>query len=632
MHFGSKKKTVAICVSGYNWECEVKITDAFLRRCEASDINVLIFSSLMIKGDYPKGIEANKNLVRGEDEIYNLINYDLLDGLVLFRGSIFKESTVQKIASTCEEKNIPYISIHNHGGEFPHNVIIEDNSGLELLVEHLVRDHGLRRLDFIGGYPDNRETIIRLEAYKKVLRKYNIPIEERRIEYGHFWKHSVDCAKKLLQIDTPDAFVCANDTMAIMVSDYLKNEGYIIPSDLVVTGFDGTSDACTYSPSITTIKVDFEKAGEQGFELLSKLMNGKVDVEDEHVYPELLIQESCGCQIGKKRDFNYIDSKYVERYLSETFNKNLIKTDVYFSDAESADELFGYLLSEVEFFKFDDICFCINKDFEDEHKAFMYEESEKYGLSEEMNAYYKDKKGKFVKTSFKTSELYPESFISASRTNEMTFSPLYHKSEFIGYVAYSPAKGEIFRDYFLLWMMNASNVIGSFYSRKELERSSFQDYMTGLYNRRGMSKIFASSKKKIAAGKGYVSMFCADIDGLKRINDDYGHEAGDVAIIKIADTLKEVFGDDVPCIRTGGDEFCILLLSSHKPDTDRYIKNLEKKLEAFNASSGLQFLLNCSCACSTVKYSDFVDFDTLRKASDIELYKVKDTHHSGKNN
>ena len=101
MHFGSKKKTVAICVSGYNWECEVKITDAFLRRCEASDINVLIFSSLMIKGDYPKGIEANKNLVRGEDEIYNLINYDLLDGLVLFRGSIFKESTVQKISYNC---------------------------------------------------------------------------------------------------------------------------------------------------------------------------------------------------------------------------------------------------------------------------------------------------------------------------------------------------------------------------------------------------------------------------------------------------------------------------------------------------------------------------------------------------
>jgi len=626
MLLGLKKKTIAICVAGYNWECEVKIVRGILRGCKEKDVDVQIFSSLMSKGDYPHEAFANKNFIRGEDEIYNLINYELLDGIFLFRGSIYSEDTVQKIAENCKKYNIPFVSIHNRAGEFPHNLVIEDNQGLELIVEHLIRDHGMRRIDFIGGYPDNKETIVRLNAYKKVLQKYNIPVEERRIEYGHFWKHSVECAKKLIQIDMPDAFVCANDTMAIMVSDYLKNQGYVLPTDVVVTGFDGIADAEVYTPSITTVRVDFEDAGVKAFEQLWALMSGH-EVEDVHVYPQLVIHESCGCKGIKKRDFNYIDSKYVERYISETFHKNLIKTDVYFYDSKNPDELFMHLLNEVKFFKFDTFSFCINAELNDENQTCFLENNGKYGISEKLISYTLDKKGNLVKYDVNPKKLYSEKQFSTKTDHVMSFSPLYYKSNYIGYVVYSPADGELFRDFFALWLINASNAIGSFYIKEELENISYHDYMTGLYNRRGMSKIFKDSLKEIENSSGYVTMVCADVDNLKTINDTFGHDAGDETIVKVAKVLQTVFGQETPCFRTGGDEFCLLLLTAKEAPVEKLLAQVESELDEFNKNSGLPYKMECSSSYCSVKAADFKDFDMLRKCADIELYKVKDIHH-----
>ena len=627
MRFGSKRKTFAICFSGYNWECEAKIVNGIINKCTENNIAVLIFSSLLIKGDYPKGIDITRNLVMGESEIFNLINYKLIDGLFLFGGTMYKKESEKKIAKLCDENNIPFVNVHNPSESYAHNVYIEETHAMELMIEHLVTEHGFTRLDFISGYPGNKESEDRLAAYKKVLTRHNIPIDERRIAYGHFWKESIECAKQLLKIDLPEAFICANDTMAIMVSDFLKNEGFSIPHDVVVTGFDGIMDASIYTPSITTIQTDFVRVGECAFNLLYQVVNGNFDVKDEIIYPELLIQESCGCSLTRKRNFNYIDTKYVERFVSDTFHKNLIKTDVYFSDSESSEELFSHLLTEVNFFAFEKFYFCINADFDDKNETRFIENNPEYGIPKRLVSYSFDKNGKLRKDYFESEELCPYEYWKSKSSAVIAFSPLYYKRIYIGYVAYTPAYGEIFRDYFPLWLMNASTVIGSFYVKQELEQIGFQDYMTGLYNRRGMSRIFAFARKKIENSRGYVSMVCSDIDNLKRINDDFGHESGDIAIIQVAKALLQEFGEASPCIRTGGDEFCTLILSDKKPQIDKILKNVDKTLAEFNEHSGLPFRVICSSSYCSVKCSEFKDFDTLRKTADVELYKVKDKHH-----
>jgi diguanylate cyclase (GGDEF)-like protein len=95
-------------------------------------------------------------------------------------------------------------------------------------------------------------------------------------------------------------------------------------------------------------------------------------------------------------------------------------------------------------------------------------------------------------------------------------------------------------------------------------------------------------------------MVCTDVENLKKINDNFGHDAGDGAIIKVAKKLQSVFGDQVPCFRTGGDEFCLLIISPKKPMVEKLIAQVESELEEYNKSSGLPYKVQCSSSFCTV--------------------------------
>ncbi len=92
-----------------------------------------------------------------------------------------------------------------------------------------------------------------------------------------------------------------------------------------------------------------------------------------------------------------------------------------------------------------------------------------------------------------------------------------------------------------------------------LRRQAFMDALTGLYNRHFMeAELFLLQSRAGRYGHAY-SVLVLDLDGLKRVNDTFGHEVGDLVLVKFADILRgAVRGSDV-AIRTGGDEFVAIL-------------------------------------------------------------------------
>lgn len=588
----------------------------------------------MLRGDYPKGISIFSNLVQGESEIFNLINYDMLDGVIVFGTTIYRKDTIFNIVRNCKEHNIPVINVNDLENKFENNVFIQNNYAMELIVEHLVVTHKLTKINFIGGYPDNKETIERLNAYKKILTEHNIPIEEKRIAYGHFWKYSVECVKEFLKNDEPpQAIVCANDTMAICVCDYLKQEGYSVPEDIIVTGFDGTADADLYKPALTTVRPDYEIAGADAYELLEDLMNGNTMAEDVLVQSELIVQESCGCRRPNNTKPDFIDTRYHEVAEFNAFNKILIKTDAFFADSDSTEEFYEHIFSGVSFFGFKRFYMCINSELEineDRYENYRLASRKKnYGISEKMVSVKPYRSDIHFMTTFDSKQLLPDEFLTGDSPVIMAFSPLYYKDMFIGYTGYEPRCIEGNGEIYLIWSLNASELIGSYYVKKELEELNLRDYFTGLYNRRGMNKYFQQIYDKYICNNRTekISIVCADIDCLKQINDNYGHEAGDNAILQAAKAIKTAFGNENICVRTGGDEFCILMHSTDEIDVELYVEKVDEYLRNYNKNSSLDYKISCSCGYFSMTADKFSSFEEMRCLADNKLYEIKQKHH-----
>jgi len=112
--------------------------------------------------------------------------------------------------------------------------------------------------------------------------------------------------------------------------------------------------------------------------------------------------------------------------------------------------------------------------------------------------------------------------------------------------------------------------------------ASFKDELTGLYNRRGFLTFAEQQIKLACSGRRELLVVFADVDGLKAINDEYGHSEGDRALKKTAEVLLTVFRDTDLVARLGGDEFAVLALDCSPAGLVRINAHFDKLLRAIN--------------------------------------------------
>ncbi len=161
-------------------------------------------------------------------------------------------------------------------------------------------------------------------------------------------------------------------------------------------------------------------------------------------------------------------------------------------------------------------------------------------------------------------------------------------------------------------------------AQKELKALSLTDELTGLYNRRGFLTLAEQQlrlERHSGTARGLALLF-ADMDGLKKINDTLGHEAGSDAIKALAQVVRSaVRGGDLVA-RWGGDEFVILTIGAGD-NTESVIDRIYTGLEAYNRTSGKPYSVACSIGKADVDMTDDRSFDSIIDEADHAMYEEK---------
>jgi diguanylate cyclase (GGDEF)-like protein/PAS domain S-box-containing protein len=158
---------------------------------------------------------------------------------------------------------------------------------------------------------------------------------------------------------------------------------------------------------------------------------------------------------------------------------------------------------------------------------------------------------------------------------------------------------------------------------EQLQKMSIQDDLTGLYNRRGFLTLSAQQFKVEERRKQKMTLFFADLDNMKWINDNLGHQEGDQALRDTTQIFRETFRESDVIGRMGGDEFAVLALDTAEVNPDFLIARLQKGLEDFNQKGERSFHLSLSIGLAGYDPDQPASIDQLLAEADRRMYEQK---------
>ncbi|MFH8617511.1 LacI family DNA-binding transcriptional regulator [Streptomyces sp. NPDC017979] len=200
---------------------------------------------------------------------------------------ISRRLPVVMLAGPREIDHLDHIEVANFDGE-------------RELARHLVRDHRLRRLAFVGGERDSPDAEARFAGFREACREAGLPVpDEPAVRVPMMTQaEGARAAESLLDRtgERPQALLFANDQMAIGALHALERRGVRVPEDVAVVGFDGIPLGRIVRPALTTVRQPMRRLGEEAVDLLVRRLGERDRDPVSLMLPVALVRRaSCGC-------------------------------------------------------------------------------------------------------------------------------------------------------------------------------------------------------------------------------------------------------------------------------------------------------------------------------------------------
>ena len=578
---------------------------------ENKDIVVDIFNAYDIKEDDQK--------TKSEVSIYLLPLVDYYDGLIAYTNSAKSDWALEQIINEFRMKNKPIISIDRKLSGVPY-VGIDNYASEYAMMEHMILEHKCKTFQFVGGtkgYYDNEE---RYRAFIDCLRSNGIQPDERYVSFNSFIEEDgCDAFNDLISknMPIPDAVVCANDKMALGYCMAAYEKGYFPQRDFKICGFDNIEEGQEFYPSLTSVNKNLSRMFYEGLRFLIETKKAE-NIPMEAFIPGLVrINESCGCE-PECDVIERIRQSAMKRNAEKEIDKQHRVLRGLVCACRSFEELQSAIEQTYKKLQLFEMAVCIKNDVYMEGSA----KSENC-FSNPMMCYHPGG----VEEINRERSTKPDKW-NNRKEKVFVYSPLYFRNELFGYAImpydarlYAKKYHESVLDSISIAIENIMQKIMIDNMNRKFKELYVVDQMTGLYNRFGYASL---SGKMFAKYKGRVYIVYIDIDNLKLMNDEYGHEVGDKAIIGMADCIKQVFDGDTICVRMGGDEFLVMCEYKDEESLENSEKELAEKMKEFSDKSELPIALEASIGHSfNNKRIKSTELGRMLKAADNKMYAAK---------
>ena len=582
----------------------------------------------------------------GEYNIFSLADFRRFDGVILLINTIQNPECSEFVLEKARASGVPVVCIDKDDDEL-YTICIDNQKAMRDMVEHFILHHGYTRINYVSGPPDNIESRQRLQAYQDVLHKYGIPVEEQRIYQGNFVsRDGMYAVQKFLQAAPPQAIICANDNMAIGVMNSLMSHGVRVPEDVAVSGFDYTYNARNYAPSLTSVKRPLERVGQLACRKIMNHIQGIEQEKDDIMSTQCCFSQSCNCNETplmntdefKKRNFTVLESFSVDVSLVSRMGSALIECD----SLEQYTEMLKPFIREINCKEFY-LCLCDNW-----KQGIMADETEENYLMHILspNRYIVEGYGDmilvplayrngryFEMADFPSAEMLPGLFDDENDRGNYYFVPLHFGERAMGYCVIKDSEFPVSSKLFHNFITNISNSLESVRKIICLDRVTQKlnklytiDTLTDINNRNGFKIGCQHLYQACIAEQRTVMLMFLDMDGLKYINDTFGHKAGDNAICCMAQILKETCTDGEICCRFGGDEFIVFAADYTEEKAKQLSERIQEALTDMNQRKHFSYTLAASLGYDISVPEANTNLFQLVTVADHKMYEEKKKH------
>ena len=570
--------------------------------------------------------------------IYKLINYEDYNGIIILADLINNARVLEKERLRILQSGTPAVSI-NASLNGISCIKVNNYSGAYELVDHLIKKHGAKNLAHLSGRETSVEIAERYKAFRFALQDNNIKINMDQVHtittssYTDAYEFGIDYFKTGNPL--PDAFVCANDLIALGLINAANESGVKVPEQLKIVGYDNLLEGQCSTPALTSVD---GKARLLGSEAVKFLFAQKKDVENIKIQSSAVYRNTCGCDYAADCSEQ---SKFSTEILAETKSKDDFTQQLQVLDevfTESADVF--TLLTNLEIFfarshKFEGSDFCIFLKSDWSSVLINSAESLPLNLSygQNVQSIVSIQGGlKYPREIINTRDLIPSKMHSAEN-NIFVFLPIYNHSYVHGYYVTKNNLAMIKNRFGYNWSRNFGNSIERFRKRnmykqmsQQFLRLSTRDALSGMLNRVGLEKLakpfYAQNKKN---GLTTV-LFFVDINKMKLINDNFGHLHGDLAVKTISAAIMEVIPKNWLPIRYGGDEFLVVGNSKNYNGED-YCQIITERIRKKTSIMRLPYILSASVGTYSVPASSSLTLEEAVEKVDDIMYQVKQEFH-----